>query len=225
MQVGGGMMKPVQISAIQHDPLDSYVIFDADGAKGAFKSWTITSTDANGMTKSFGPYYTNKESVPGSAILGNSPTGDYTITLTGITKSGKTVTKTSTVHLIRDDHVVLKGYRYSIVFDFDKAKTIASYNNFLRDVVAPSIPDGSTVIIHGHTDIIGEDAYNQKLSDDRAQQTQKVMEKAFAQEGKNNIKFETAGYGEDANHAPFENGLPEERFYNRTVIIDIIPVK
>jgi outer membrane protein OmpA-like peptidoglycan-associated protein len=225
LQVGGGMMKPVQIMATQVDPLDSYVMFNAPGAKNAFKSWTITSTDANGMTKSFGPYYTDKESVPGSAILGNSPTGDYTITLTGITKSGKTITKQSTVHLIRDDKAVLKGYRYSIVFDFDKAKSIASYDKFLRDVVAPSIPDGSTVIIHGHTDIIGEDAYNQKLSDERAQQTQKIMENAFAKQGKNNVKFETSGYGKDANHAPFENGLPEERFYNRTVIIDIIPVK
>jgi outer membrane protein OmpA-like peptidoglycan-associated protein len=225
LQVGGGMMKPMQIMATQYDPLDSYVVFNATGAKDAFKSWTITSTDVNGMTKSFGPYYTNKESVPGSAILGNSPTGDYIITLTGITKSGKTVTKTSTVHLIRDDHVVVKGYRYSIVFDFDKAKSIASYDRFLREVVAPSIPDGSTVIIHGHTDIIGIDTYNQKLSDDRAQQTQKVMENAFVKAGKNNIKFETSGYGEDVNHAPFENVLPEERFYNRTVIIDIIPAK
>jgi outer membrane protein OmpA-like peptidoglycan-associated protein len=81
------------------------------------------------------------------------------------------------------------------------------------------------VIIHGHTDITGEEGYDQKLSDERAQQTQKIMEKAFAQQGKNSVRFETAGYGKDVNHAPFENGLPEERFYNRTVIIDIIPVK
>ncbi len=33
------------------------------------------------------------------------------------------------------------------------------------------------------------------------------------------------GYGEDIANAPFENNLPEERFYNRTVIIDIIPAK
>jgi hypothetical protein len=32
-------------------------------------------------------------------------------------------------------------------------------------------------------------------------------------------------FGEDAGMAPFENNLPEERFYNRAVIIDIIPVK
>jgi len=225
LQVGGGMMKPIQIMATQHDPLDSYVVFNAAGAKDAFTSWSVTTTDANGATLKFGPYYTDKESVPGSAILGNSPTGDYTITLTGITKSGATVTKQSTVHLIRNNNVVVKGYRYSIVFGFDESRSIASYDKFLRDVVAPSIPDGSTVIIHGHTDIIGEPAYNQKLSEDRAMQTQKVMENAFAKEGKTNVKFDSSGFGEDASHAPFDNTLPEERFYNRTVIIDIIPVK
>jgi len=31
------------------------------------------------------------------------------------------------------------------------------------------------------------------------------------------------GFGEDENLAPFENKLPEQRFYNRTVMIDIIP--
>ncbi|WP_432709019.1 hypothetical protein [Pedobacter sp.] len=37
-----------------------------------------------------------------------------------------------------------------------------------------------------------------------------------------NVKFDTSGYGEDLGRAPFENSLPEERFYNRTVVIDII---
>jgi hypothetical protein len=43
--------------------------------------------------------------------------------------------------------------------------------------------------------------------------------------GKKGIKFETYGFGEDAGTSPFENNFPEERFYNRTVIIDIIPGK
>jgi hypothetical protein len=43
--------------------------------------------------------------------------------------------------------------------------------------------------------------------------------------GTRGVKFETFGFGEDSGMAPFENNLPEERFYNRTVIIDIIPAK
>jgi hypothetical protein len=30
------------------------------------------------------------------------------------------------------------------------------------------------------------------------------------------------GYGEEQAFAPFENSLPEERFYNRCVIIDVV---
>jgi hypothetical protein len=39
------------------------------------------------------------------------------------------------------------------------------------------------------------------------------------------VKFEVYGFGEDKTAAPFENKFPEERFYNRTVVIDIIPKK
>ncbi len=127
--------------------------------------------------------------------------------------------------MVRQDDPVSKGLRYSIVFDFDKAKSIASYEKFLTDIVSPLIANGSTVIIHGHTDIIGDDDYNQKLSVDRAQQTQKIIEGSLAKEAKTDVKFETFGFGEDTSHSPFENNLPEERFYNRTVIIDIIPAK
>jgi hypothetical protein len=53
----------------------------------------------------------------------------------------------------------------------------------------------------------------------------KIIERAVLNAGKRNVTFETIGYGEDLNQSPFENNLPEERFYNRTVIIDIVPVK
>ncbi|WP_256009812.1 hypothetical protein [Desertivirga xinjiangensis] len=63
------------------------------------------------------------------------------------------------------------------------------------------------------------------MSQDRASKTQKIIEEALLKAGRNNVKFEMLGYGEDIANAPFENNLPEERFYNRTVIIDIIPAK
>jgi hypothetical protein len=37
------------------------------------------------------------------------------------------------------------------------------------------------------------------------------------------VKFELNGFGENENESPFENKTPEERSYNRTVIIDIVP--
>ncbi|MEO6981139.1 MAG: OmpA family protein [Mucilaginibacter sp.] len=225
VEVGGGMMKPVQIIATQVDPMDSHVIFNVDGAKELLTSWSINVTDSQGMVQHYGPYTSDLESVPGATILGNSPTGDYKVTLLETTKAGALLQKESTVHLVKQDGDVPKGLRYSIIFNFDKAQTIESYNKFLTEVVTPLISDGSTVIIHGHTDIIGTDDYNQKLSDSRAKQTQHVIEQALKASGKNSVVFETLGFGENDSHSPFDNNLPEERFYNRTVIIDIIPVK
>ena len=225
MEVGGGLMKPVQINATQTDPLDSHVVFNVDGAQDLLKSYTIDITDEKGTVQHCGPFTNDQESLPGNTILGERAEGDYKLTMNGITKSGLPVTKESTIHLVRQNGTTQKGFRYSILFDFDKSKSIASYNKFLTDIVAPLVSDSSTVIIHGHTDIIGEDAYNQKLSVKRATETQKVIESAISKSGKTNVKFETYGFGEEVNHSPFENNLPEERFYNRTVIIDIIPVK
>src|SRR5205085_592934 len=99
------------------------------------------------------------------------------------------------------------------------------YEKFLEEVVAPLIPEDGTVIIHGHTDIIGEEQYNHTLSNDRATGSQKVLEQAIAKAGKKGVKFESYGFGEDLRLAPFDNKYPEERFYNRTVIIDIVPAR
>jgi outer membrane protein OmpA-like peptidoglycan-associated protein len=93
----------------------------------------------------------------------------------------------------------------------------------LTDVVTPLIPDSSTVIIHGHTDIVGTEEYNDSLSSRRAEDAQTIIEGAISKSGKRGITFQTFGFGENLQYAPFDNNFPEERFYNRTVIIDIVP--
>lgn len=225
MEVGGGMMKPVQINATQVDPMDSHVVFNVGGAKDLLKTWSLDISNAQGNVQHYGPFTRDVGSIPGMRILGDRAEGDYKVIMTGETKSGLAVRKESTVHLLRQAETIEKGYRFSILFDFDKSKTIASYEKFLAKVVSPLITDGSTVIIHGHTDIIGSDDYNNSLSESRAKETQKIIERAVLNAGKRNVTFETIGYGEDLSHAPFDNNLPEERFYNRTVIIDIVPNK
>ena len=221
LEVGGKMMKPVIIQSNIEDPLDSHLIFNVDGASDLLKSYTIDLTDSKGKTQHYGPYFNDKESVSGNTILAGDQQGDYTVTMNGINKNGTLVKKMTTVHLVRQDGVIEKGYRYSILFNFDKAETIASYEKFLTDEVSSLITDGSNVIIHGHTDVIGSEEYNHTLSHDRALETQKILERALSNAGKKNVTFETYGFGEELDKAPFGNTLPEERFYNRTVIIDI----
>lgn len=222
LAVGGGMMKPVAIDAIQVDPMDSHVVFEVGGAQEVLKSWSMDISNEQGNMQHLGPYTRDVVSVPGKDILGGRAEGNYKVVMIGETKNGLQIRKESTVRLERQMESLEKAYRFSILFDFDKSRTIESYEKFLAETVVPLISDGSRVIIHGHTDIIGSDEYNKTLSESRAQQTQIIIERALNAAGRRNITYETIGYGEDPTESPFDNNLPEERFYNRTVIIDIV---
>ena len=144
IEVGGGphyMLKPVQIVAEVEDPLDSYLVINVVGAKELLSSWSLEITDEHGKIQRFGPSTQDHETISGNSILGDRSQGDYTIVLLGQTKAGKFVKKETSVHLIRRIEPVKEAVRFSILFEFDQSKTIASYEKFLTDIVTPLIPD------------------------------------------------------------------------------------
>ncbi|WP_413998532.1 outer membrane beta-barrel protein [Flavobacterium sp. W1B] len=219
-------LKPVQIVALQEAPVESYVTINNKGANEALSSWSLQMTDEQGKVQSFGPYTQEMVSIPGKSILGSRAEGDFKVKMIGQTKSGKIVEKETPMHVVLwKPATMIEGIRYSILYEFNKSKAITIYEKYLSDVVTPKIPAGGTVIIHGHTDIIGGEAYNLDLSVARVNDVKKIIENALSKAGRKDVKFELNGFGEDVNKAPFENKTPEERFYNRTVVIDIIPVK
>jgi hypothetical protein len=217
-------LKPVVISSVLEAPLDSYVTFNVAGANEAFSSWSLVAVDEKGGMQYFGPYTKEKASIPGKSILGSRAEGDYVITMIGQTKSGKVVKKEAKAHLVLwTPPKTEEMMRFSIIYEFNNAEAIGIYDKYLTDVVIPKIPNGAKVVIHGHTDIVGDSEYNQKLSEARANDVKAILDKGLAAAGRSDVKFEVYGYGEDLNMEPFDNKYPEERFYNRTVIIDIIP--
>jgi outer membrane protein OmpA-like peptidoglycan-associated protein len=221
-QSGSNATMPSENAALQEAPIESYVVFDVKGANEAFSVWSIQVVDESGKTQTFGPYTQESVSLSGKSILGTRTEGDYKITLIGQAKSGKVVNKETTAHVVLWEPARIdEGLRYSIIFEFNESKAISIYEKYLTDVVVPKIPINGKVIIHGHADIIGDDAYNLKLSQARANDVKNIIESALAKSGRTDVKFEVSGYGEDLNYSPFKNEFPEERFYNRTVIIDI----
>jgi outer membrane protein OmpA-like peptidoglycan-associated protein len=64
-----------------------------------------------------------------------------------------------------------------------------------------------------------------ELSLSRANDVRGILEAAMAKAGRTDVSFESYGFGEDEKLARYENNYPEERFYNRGVVIDIIPRK
>lgn len=217
-------LKPVEIISIQESKPQSQntVTFNAEGAKAAFASWSMEITDEDGKLQKYGPYTDNKVTVPRKTIMGEQLHGNYIATMTARMKIGKTFTRLTTLHLeVAVAPKVEEVMRFSIIFEFDDARAIALYEKYLTEIVTPKIPHGGKVIIRGFTDIIGETDHNQRLSLSRANDVQKIMEAALTKAGRNDVTFKVTAYGEDEKTSPFENKLPEERFYNRTVIIDI----
>lgn len=217
-------LKPIEIVAVQDAPVDSYVTFNVDGAEKAFSSWALEIKDSTGVVQKYGPYTEEKVHMPGKAILDDRLKGNYNVTMIGQTKSGKTVIKTAPLYMaLWKPSEREMGMRYSVIYEFNSSDAIATYEKYLADVVTPKIPIGAKVIISGYTDIIGDAANNKRLSLARAYDVKVIIEKALLKANRTDVKFEVHGFGEDLEYSPFGNQYPEERFYNRSVIIDIIP--
>jgi outer membrane protein OmpA-like peptidoglycan-associated protein len=217
-------LRPVVITPSQVAPYESYVTFNNVGAKVAFTSWSLEIKDENGKVQYFGPYTEDSVSIPGESILGERLEGSYMVKMIGQTKDGKLSQKEATAYIVRwTPAKIEEGIRFSIIYEFDESKAISIYEKYLTDIVTPKIPVGGTVIIHGHTDTIGEEQHNKDLSMARANDVKTIIESALSKAGRSDVKFVINGFGEDESTSPFENKFPEERFYNRTVIIDIVP--
>lgn len=110
--------------------------------------------------------------------------------------------------------------RFSLVlFDFNQSKLTADNQSIVDKIILPAIQPNSTVKIYGYTDRIGDEAYNKKLSLDRATSVRDVL-KAKAP----NATYSVNGVGE--NEVLFDNEIPIGRHLSRTVQIYVeTPVK
>lgn len=218
------LLKPLTLVSTENKIDENQIVFTTQGTKNtSLKSWNLEIKDDVGKVQYYGPFTSNESSIAGNSILDNRKSASYKVTMKGTTTDNKLIVKESNLFLRRDTQIITEGLRFSILFDYDKSYTDVAYDKFLNDVVAPLVTNNATILIHGHTDILGDKDYNLQLSLKRAEEAQRILEMKLVSRGIKGIKYKTSGLGEDEMLAPFENKLPEERFYNRSVIIDIIP--
>lgn len=219
------VMQPVKITSVQDEPIDNDIIFTIDPDDNiAF--WNVEIAERGAEPQSFGPYRnTTVARIDSKSLLGAKRDGRYTSRIVVTTKNNRTLqSEEKEFRLVRadDGEAEQTATRYSILFEFDESKTVQTYESFLVNTVVPAIPNGASVIIHGHTDITGDPDYNAKLSQRRSDEAQKILTAALTQQGKT-VTFDTYGFGEDERRSPFNNTLPEQRYYNRTVVIEVVP--
>ena len=81
----------------------------------------------------------------------------------------------------------------------------------LSEFVYPRVKPSTVIHVEGHTDVVGQDEHNKRLSENRAKTTRELING-----GAGSYKsLDSRGTGEE--EPLFGNVLPEERFFNRTV--------
>lgn len=101
-----------------------------------------------------------------------------------------------------------------VLFEFDSAVVVPAGAERIAEL-ARELPQGSRLVIGGHTDSIGDDAYNLNLSQQRAEAVAVIIRAA-----RPDLVLTVAGYGESQPVAPNTNGAddnPEGRAQNRRV--------
>ena len=104
--------------------------------------------------------------------------------------------------------------KLNVLFEFDKSVVRAIYGDELAAVgSAMREHDDIELVLEGHTDSVGSDAYNQDLSKRRVEA---VKEKLVADFGIAANRINTVGYGESRPIA--DNATEEGRALNRRVV-------
>ncbi len=101
---------------------------------------------------------------------------------------------------------------HGLLFDFDSDKVKSQYDPMIQNAVkVMRLNPELTVEIQGHTDSIGSDDYNQKLSERRA----KSVKNELVRQGIDSRRMSAVGFGESQPVA--SNDTDEGRAYNRRV--------
>jgi OOP family OmpA-OmpF porin len=110
--------------------------------------------------------------------------------------------------------IIEKGRQtLDVKFDFDKSTIKGAYNDDINNLskVMKDYPD-LKIVIEGHTDSVGTNAYNKKLSQRRADAVKNYM---VQKNGIDSSHISTVGYGEEKPIA--DNATAEGRAQNRRV--------
>lgn len=120
------------------------------------------------------------------------------------------------VEIVEQKPTLSHIHTFSVQFPFDSSVVAPKYNTEIKDF-AQSMKENpnQTAIISGYTDSTGNDEYNQKLSERRAN----AVKDAIIKEGVQAERLEAKGYGESKPIA--DNTTREGRKQNRRVEAEI----
>ena len=124
------------------------------------------------------------------------------------------------VDVVRQGDNITLNMPSGITFDFDKSNLKPEFYPVLDNVARTLQEYNQTVVeVAGHTDSVGTDAYNQKLSEQRANAVAGYLQSR----GLNRDRFIVVGAGESRPVA--SNDTESGRAQNRRVEITLVPIE
>lgn len=124
------------------------------------------------------------------------------------------------VDIVRQGDELLLRMPAGITFDFNSYSVRPEFQATLNEVASTLAAYPQTYVdVLGHTDSVGSDAYNQTLSEQRAQ----AVASYLTARGVNTARIATRGYGETMPIA--SNDTDAGRAQNRRVEIKVVPVR
>gem|GEM_PF-1036058 len=212
------MYKPIPYTFMDESSIDNDMVFSiSDNVQ--FKSWTLTITGENN-TMSFGPFKSTWERINPAPLMRGIDEGKFNATVVIKLQDGSQVTEEVDFKLYKEKEYK-NATRYLMVFEYNKSDAVQAYETKIREEIVPGMKAGNRVIIHGHTDIIGNETANQKLSQERADQAKRIVDDQLKRDDKK-INVQAIGSGQTKMQYTFDNQLPEGRMYNRNVFVETI---
>lgn len=106
--------------------------------------------------------------------------------------------------------------RYSLIlFDYSSSSLDKKESETIVHAMAEAIRNGSNILLTGHTDKTGDDAFNDKLSKERVDRAQSMLDAALEKLHKSHEPITAESRG--SRDTLFDNSIPEGRVLSRTV--------
>ncbi len=123
------------------------------------------------------------------------------------------------VEVSRDGDVIKLNLPDGVTFDFNKTDVKPQFYSALSNIASTMKEYNQTIVeVSGHTDSIGTDAVNQRISEQRAQSVASYLQA----QGVQRERFEIIGFGKRFPIA--DNSTESGRAMNRRVEIRLVPL-
>jgi outer membrane protein OmpA-like peptidoglycan-associated protein len=213
------LYEPIKLDYISESQLDNDLEFIIDDAAGV-KNWSVSFNNLQ-RTQAFGPFEDNYIRIDPSKIMRGINESDFNVQVNFFNKDKSSFSQSKDINLKKvmmpDDKRVVK---YSLLFNYGSNSNVDDYYQMINKMINPNIRNDKTVFIHSHTDDIGEEKNNTKMSMNRSSAIKSLINTMIPNSKAQIIPL---GFGEYYMHSYFDNSTPEGRFYNRNAVIEILP--